>query len=186
MVEVLNTFGIHNAKDHIAAIRSWGTITFVMSKSSLQTNEINNIRSFCEQMMFDPAILPQLSVEERTRYNQFQDDLFFDYVDKIFSPERDALYADYDFNIKPATDNKPYFSQYIKWGSLSRLAQFFGNRSLPFFEIGSLLVDCYTDSDLYSFTSIDSSSPVYNRMEGKKQSQYCSLLQWNRARLYVC
>lgn len=140
MVEVLNTFGIHNAKDHITAIRSWGTITFVMSKSSLQENEINNIRSFCEQMMFDPAILPQLSVEERTRYNQFQSDLFFDYVDKIFSPERDALYADYDFNIKPATDNKPYFSQYIKWGSLNRLAQFFGNRSLPFFEIGSLLV----------------------------------------------
>jgi hypothetical protein len=90
--------------------------------------------------MFDPAILPQLNAEERTRYNQFQDDLFFDYVDKIFSPEKEAFYADYDFNIVPATDNKPYFSQYIKWGNFNRLAQFFGNRSLPFFGIGYLLV----------------------------------------------
>lgn len=140
MVEVLTESGIQNPRDHIAAIRSWGTITFVLTKVSLQTNEINNIRRFCEEMMFDPAILPQLSAEERTRYNKFQDDLFFDYIDKIFSSQRKAFYADYDFNIKPATDNKPYFSQYIKWSNLNRLAKFFGNRSLPFFEIGYLLV----------------------------------------------
>ena len=96
--------------------------------------------SFCEEMMFDPAILPQLNFEERNRYNQFQDDLFFDYVDKITSSERETFYEDYDFNIKPATDNRAYFSQYIKWRNLNRLAQFFGNRSLPFFEIGYLLV----------------------------------------------
>ena len=140
MVEVLKESGIQNPTDNIVAIRSWGTITFVMTKTSLQENEIKNIRSFCEEMMFDPAILPQLSPEERNRYNQFQDDLFFDYVDKIISSEREAFYEDYDFNIKPASDNKPYFSQYIKWSNLKRLAQFFGNRSLPFFEIGYLLV----------------------------------------------
>lgn len=140
MVEVLKEFGIQNPKDNIVAIRSWGTITFVMTKTSLQENEINTIRSFCEKMMFDPAILPQLSADERTRYNQFQDDLFFEYVDKIMSSEKETFYADYDFNIKPATDNKPYFSHYIKWSNLNRLAQFIGNRSLPFFEIGYLLV----------------------------------------------
>jgi hypothetical protein len=140
MVEVLEELGIQNPKDHITAIRSWGTITFVMARSSLQENEINNIRSFCEEMMFDPAILSQLNTEERTRYNKFQDEHFFEYVDKIFSAEREVFYADYDFNIKPATDNKPYFSQYIKWSNLNRLAQFFGNRSLPYFEIGYLLV----------------------------------------------
>ena len=91
-------------------------------------------------MMFDPAILPELSPEERNRYNQFQDDLFFDYIDKITSSEKETFYEDYDFNIKPASDNKPYFSQYIKWSNLKRLAQFFGNRSIPFFEIGYLLV----------------------------------------------
>ncbi len=35
---------------------------------------------------------------------------------------------------------RPYFSQYIKWSNLNRLTQFFGNRSIPFFEIGYLLV----------------------------------------------
>jgi hypothetical protein len=140
MVEVLKESGIENPKDHIAAIRSWATISFVMTRSPLQQNEISHIRSFCEEMMFDPAILKELSTEERTRYNQFQDDLFFDYIDKIFSSGKEAFYADYDFNIIPATDNKPYFSQFIKWSNFKRLAQFFGNRSLPFFGIGYLLV----------------------------------------------
>jgi hypothetical protein len=140
MVEVLDALGIQNPTNNIVAIRSWGTITFVMTKTSLQENEINAIRSFCEEMLFDPAILPGLKTEERTRYNQFQDDLFFDYADKIMSQEKASFYADYDFNIRPATDNKPYFSQYIKWSSLDRLIQFVGSRSLPFFEIGYLLV----------------------------------------------
>lgn len=140
MVEVLEESGIKNPREHIAAVRSWGTITFVMKKSILQTIEVNNIRRFCEEMMFDPAILPHLDTEERSRYNQFQDDQFFSYVDSILAPRREAFYEDYDFNIKPATDNRPYFSQYIKWSSLDRLAQFFGNRSIPFFEIGYLLV----------------------------------------------
>ena len=72
MVEVLKESGIQNPKDHIVAIRSWGTITFVMTRSSLQENEISNIRSFCEEMMFDPAILPQLSPEERPAITNFR------------------------------------------------------------------------------------------------------------------
>jgi hypothetical protein len=140
MVEVLRDADVLNPQNHIAAIRSWGTITFVLTKSPLQQHEINNIRSFCETMMFDPAILPKLKSEERTAYNQFQDNRFFDYVDKILSTQREQFYHDYDFNIMPATDNKPYFSQFIKWNNLTRIAGFFGNRSLPFFELGYILV----------------------------------------------
>ena len=140
MVEVLTDAGIQNAKDYIVAVRSWGTITFVMKKTPLQTNEINKTRVFCEAMMFDPAILPQLTSEERSRYNEFQDARFFEFVDKIFSNERNSFYKEYNFNIQPATDNKPYFSQYIKWTTINRLAKFFGGRTLPFFELGYLLI----------------------------------------------
>jgi hypothetical protein len=111
-----------------------------MTKSQLTTNEINNTRSFCEEMMFDPAILPDLKTEERSAYNQLQDERFFRYLDQILSKERKEFYSNYDFNIQPATDNKPFFSQYLRLKSLERLASFFGNRSLPFFEVGYLLV----------------------------------------------
>jgi len=138
--EVLEELGIKNPKDHIAVVRGWATLTFVMTRSPVAKRETENIRNFCEKMMFDPALLPGLQVNERTFYNQLQDSSFFGYVDKIFSQERNEFYADYDFNIRPATDNKPYFSQFIRWKSLNHMAGTFGSHSIPFFEIGYLIV----------------------------------------------
>ncbi len=140
LVEVLEEVGIQNPKEHIASIRSWASISFVMKRSPITKQEIQNIRNFCERMLFDPAILPGLHTSERARYNQFQDDRFFEYTEKIFTSGRNELYEDYDFNIRPATDNKPYFSQFIRWENLNRLAGIFGNRSIPFFEVGYLLL----------------------------------------------
>jgi spermidine synthase len=139
MVEVLDDMGIQHPENHIAAIRSWGTASFVMTKSPLQREEILNIRNFCEQMWFDPLVLPRLIPGERVQYNEFQDSSFFQSVDMLFSSARSQLYSGYDFNIEPATDDKPYFSQFIKWGHFKRLATVFGNR-LPFFELGYVLV----------------------------------------------
>jgi spermidine synthase len=140
LIEVAGELNLKNVHHHIAAVRSWGTITFVLTRSPLTGHEINNTRRFCEEMMFDPALLPGLKLEERNFYNQFEDNRFFAEADQLFSEKRKDLYADYDFNIQPATDNRPYFSQFIRWKSLGRLSGFFGNRSLPFFEIGYVLV----------------------------------------------
>ena len=140
MAEVLEELNITEPRDHIAAVRSWGTITFVLTKSPLTEPDVSNIRAYCDEMRFDPALLPDLKDEERSRYNQLGDDRFFGYLDQLFSAQRNRLFEDYDFNIRPATDNTPYFSQFIRWKSFKRLAGFFGNRSLPFLEIGYLLV----------------------------------------------
>jgi len=83
--------------------------------------------------------LPGITDEERTRYNQLQDNSFLEYIDEIISPNRTVFYKNYDFKIQPATDNKPYFSQFLRWESLPHLSELFGNR-LPFFEIGYLIV----------------------------------------------
>ena len=140
LVEVLRDLGVRDPAAHLAAVRSWGTITFVLTRSPLSAAEVANIRAFCDEVQFDPVLLPGLKGEERTFYNQLGDPRFFGYMDRLLTSEWEQLYEDYDFNIRPATDNKPYFSQYIKWGSLGRLAGFFGNRSLPFFEVGYVLV----------------------------------------------
>ena len=140
LVEVLEQLNVRQPDHHIVAVRSWGTISFVITKSALTEPDIRNIRDFCARWQFDPALLPDLRPEERTRYHQLQDSSFFQNMDKLFSTGRNQLYTDYDFNIIPATDNSPYFSQFIRWKSLPRLAEYFGNRSILFFEIGYLLV----------------------------------------------
>lgn len=127
-------------EEHLVAIRGWATITFVLKKTALTGAETARIRDFCSMMYFDPVLLPGLDTSERTRYNLLQDDDFFLFTDRIMSDEREDFYREYDFNIRPATDNKPYFSQFLKLGRYSRMKEIFGHSSVPFLEIGYMVV----------------------------------------------
>jgi spermidine synthase len=140
LVEVLSEEGVENVAEHIAAVRSWGTITFIAKRTPLTKAEIENVRKFCRRMLFDPALLPQLDPAERTHFNQLSDESIFEYLDEVMSSHRAALYADYDFNIRPATDDRPYFSQFLRWESLPYLEKLFGQQALPFLEVGYLIV----------------------------------------------
>lgn len=140
LVEVLDEVGIEDPTAHLAAVRSWGTMTFVLKRSALTPQEIRQVRAVAADLSFDPALLPGLDPGERTRFNQLQDDRFFTYVDRLLSSERDELYEAYDFAIAPATDNRPYFSQFLRWGSLPHLADQFGGQTFPFLEVGYLIV----------------------------------------------
>jgi len=132
--------GVENSWNHIAAVRSWGTITFMLKKTPYNPQEISNIRAFCRRMNFDPAILPDIQASERAFFNALQDELFFDHLNQLLSPDRDALYAAYAFNIRPATDDRPYFAQFLRWPSLWNISEQFGKQTIPFFEIGYLVV----------------------------------------------
>ncbi|HZH88840.1 MAG TPA: hypothetical protein VFD78_06635 [Chitinophagaceae bacterium] len=136
LVETLEQNGCTEIEQHLVAIRSWGTISFVLKKRPFTSDEISRIKDFCQLMYFDPVLLPGITSSERSVFNHFEETSFFSSVDQIVSPERDSFYKNYDFNIKPATDNKPYFSQFLKLNRLNKLHDLFGQGALPFLEIG--------------------------------------------------
>lgn len=140
IVEALQESGVTVFTQHIIAIKSWGNITYLVKKSALDPEEVESVRNFCDEMNFDPVILPNVTKEERSRYNQLQDEKFFNYIDKILSPQRNTFVAEYSFRINPPTDNKPYFSQFLRWNNITEVKEFFGTRSIPFFELGYLIV----------------------------------------------
>jgi hypothetical protein len=91
-------------------------------------------------MQFDPLLLPDLKAGERERYHRLQDPAFFAHLDLILSPKREELYDDYPFRLRPATDDRPFFSQFLRWKSLPHMARLFGERAVPFLEMGYLIV----------------------------------------------
>lgn len=139
LVETAKNQGVENPSKHLAAIRSWGTITFILKKTPLEKEEINRIREFSAERYFDPLLLPGITPEERQRYNSIEDEAFFSYIDRIVEGDEDFLYA-YGFMIHPATDDKPYFSQFLKLGNLRKLSDLFGGGQVPFLELGYLVV----------------------------------------------
>ncbi len=140
LVALLEKEGVDAIEDHLVAIRSWGTVSFFLQRSPVTPGEIDAIREFCRTMFFDPVILPDLREGERTRYNDVEDRSFFDYVDEILDSDRETLYTDYDFHLQPASDNRPYFSQFLRWQSIPHLRELFGDQAVPFLEVGYLIV----------------------------------------------
>jgi hypothetical protein len=140
LVELLESQGIGSIEDNLISIRSWGTVSFFVKRSPFTVEERSVVRSFCRTMFFDPVILKGAEEAERTRYNDIEDRSFFGYIDEILASDREKLFSEYDFHLRPAHDNRPYFSQFLRWQSLPHLRQLFGDRAIPFLEVGYLVV----------------------------------------------
>ena len=139
LVDTLQDAGITTPQDRIAAVRSWGTLTFCVKRTPYTKAELAEIRSFAKRWAFDPALLPELRPEERQQYNRLQDDSLFQLFDAVLGPERAQLYNSYAFRIKPVSDDQPFFSQFLRWNQLDMLIGLYGQRNLPFIELGMLV-----------------------------------------------
>ncbi len=142
LCEMLFDRGIKNPTKHIAAVKNWNTITFILKRNPFTETENLKVQTYCKEMKFDAVILEGIEQEKADYYNKLQDKSFYSILDTILSsPEaRKELYSDYQFNIEPSTDNKPYFSQFLKLKSVPQLAELFGNQSVAFFEVGFVLL----------------------------------------------
>lgn len=140
--EMIYQKGVEESVKHIAAIKNWNTITLSIKKSPITQEEIESVRIFCNEMNFDPVILPGIHQEERERFNQIQDGSLYVLIDRLLSSqeERESVYNEYPFNIRPATDNQPYYSQFLMWKSIPILVELFGDQSVAFFEVGYLIL----------------------------------------------
>jgi len=142
LTEMFYDRGIKNTNGYISAIKNWNTITFAIKRTAFNKDEIKIIREFCNKMNFDPVILPGIKDDEREKYNKLQDKSIYSLIDRILasSEEREKLYSEYSFNIEPAIDDKPYFSQFLNWKSVTQISEYFGTQSVPFFEVGYVLL----------------------------------------------
>jgi len=135
--QALEELKVENPDQHIVAIKNWNTITFLMTKSPFKDNI--KVIEFCRDMCFDPVLLPnnKTLIEE---CNILQDSMFSKYLQIQISENDKTFYDQYDFNIEPATDQKPFFYQFLKWDSIQKLNKIFGKENLPFFEIGYYMI----------------------------------------------
>ena len=133
-------------RTHLAAIRGWATVTFLARRPSVigepawRHTDRAAIRQFCTDRGFDPLLLPDVKPEEREANHAWQNPHFFTLVDTLVNGPRETVYQNYEFVLRPATDARPYFSQFLRWSGWDRIKETFGSRAIPFFELGSWVV----------------------------------------------
>jgi hypothetical protein len=126
--------------EQLALIRGWRTGTLLIKKGQFQPNEIEAIRRFCNERSFDLAYYPQMPESEANRYNLLPEPIYFRAAQEMLFGNRQEFYETYPFDIRPTTDNRPYFFQFLRLGSLLKMIQTVGRSAIPFVEWGYLLL----------------------------------------------
>ena len=124
----------------LAMIRGWRTGILLIKKGDFQVADRAKIQDFCRERSFDVAYYPQMPEAEANRYNQLGEPIYFRAAQAILSNDRQQFYEVYPFNIRPTTDNRPYFFQFLRFGSLVQMVRTVGRSAIPFIEWGYLLL----------------------------------------------
>jgi spermidine synthase len=111
-VEALRRLGIENVDRHLIVIRGQEKVGNVwaetlLKRSPFTAEEIAAYRAWAERLQFE--IL----------YDPFQPaDNFFNTVIRATDAEREAFIRDYPYNIRPVTDDSPFFFDFYRWRAL--------------------------------------------------------------------
>ena len=115
VLDAMKAAGIRPAGEHFAWIRSWSTSTLVVSRSPLSVAQSEVVREFARLRAFDLIHLPDIRPGEANRFNILNRPYFHEATQRLLGGRREAFVRDYKFDIRPATDDRPYFSSFFRW-----------------------------------------------------------------------
>jgi hypothetical protein len=123
----------------LVVARSWGTATVLVKPAGFTEREVEVLRGWAAERLFDLDWYPGLS-EPATRYNYLEEPTLFRAaaaaVQGSVSSERFA--ADYAFDVAPVGDAQPYPHRFLRLGSLLSLLSSDRGSWLPFAEWGQI------------------------------------------------
>lgn len=137
IAELLESTGAKDPLQHLVAVRSWATLSYVVKKSPLTEMELYAVRQFCDDKGFDRVLFNASETDETI--NKLQNDNALKLIRGMFGPDRDYLIESNDFNISIPTDNKPYFYQFLRLKNIVRQWETLGER-VAFLELGYLIL----------------------------------------------
>ena len=132
--------GVVQPDARIAVIRSWQTVTLLVKRDVFTIDEIAELREFAASRSFDLAYFPGMRRNDANNYNLLQSPYFFDGASSLLGPGADDFIDDYKFDLRPATDGRPYFFDFFRWRSLPELLSLRSQGAMPLIEWSFLIL----------------------------------------------
>lgn len=131
--------GVEDPGARILFVRGWQTGTLLVKNGAVTPEDVDRARRFAAERGFDLDWAPGLDAGETNRYNRLAGPYFFEALQALLGPEREAFIANYKFDLRPATDDRPYFSHFARPGTLPELLALRGRGGMPLIEWGYLV-----------------------------------------------
>ncbi len=117
-VAALERRGVADPGAHLAWVRSWGATVVLVSPGPLSPRRLDAVRAFCRRNGFDLAWLPGMDRSEANRNHRLGRPWLYEAAVALLGPGRRAFLNAYPFDVRPATDDRPFFARTFRWRSL--------------------------------------------------------------------
>ena len=115
VLDAMEAESVPQPGEHIAWIRGWSTTTLVVGRSPLSAPRIEAVRAFAGARAFDLIHVPGMKPGEANRFNVLDRPYFHEAAQHLLGGRRETFVSGYKFDIRPATDDRPYFSSFFRW-----------------------------------------------------------------------
>ncbi len=138
-IVALEQSGAKEPHKQLLLIRGWQTSTLVVKNGIFTAAEIEAMKKFCNERFFDTAYYDGLAFSETNRYSILDRPYFFEGAQALLQ-NREQYYRDYKFDIRPASDDRPYFYHFFKWETFTEIFALRGSGGLHLLEWGYLVL----------------------------------------------
>lgn len=126
---------------HVVAFRSFQTVTFLVKNEPFTPEDVGRILAAAERLKYDMVSAPDLPPETVNRFARLPEPIYYETFRALLTAaDRDAFYAAYDFDVRPPTDDHPFFFHFFKWRQTPDILDHLGRTWQPFGGSGYFVV----------------------------------------------
>jgi len=130
-----------NPETQIIAFRGYNTMTILVKNGAYTSDELETVRAFASGRAFDLVYAPDIRPEETNRYNILPESVYYQAFNELLHTKpRRAFYEAYPFDVRPPTDDHPFFGHYFKWSQAGQVLAELGHTWQPFGGAGYFVI----------------------------------------------
>jgi hypothetical protein len=120
-------------RQQIVAFRGYNTGTILVKNGAFSAGELQRLREFTSERAFDLTYAPDIREVETNQYNILPDTRYYKtYLSLLEADSSEEFYDTYAYDVRPPTDDHPFFGHYFKWEQTRQILAEFGKAWLPF------------------------------------------------------
>lgn len=136
----LDELNIKDPQDYVCAIRSFSTSFIMVKNGKFSNEEKQGVKDFCDERGFDLIYFSNIMPDEINKNIKINKPYYYECFSKIIGIDKEYFINEYEFDVSPTTDNKPFFFHFFKPSHIPKILASYGKTWQPFGGGGYLIL----------------------------------------------
>ena len=111
-------------------LRSWQVGLILVKNGAFTEREVEQIRTFARYQDLDLVALPDLTEAETNQRNVLDEPVYYQAFQQVLA-QPDLLYDTHAYDVRPATDDRPFFFHFFRWAQTRAILKQLGKTWQP-------------------------------------------------------